>query len=91
MIGHGNAKASRVPAPLAGLCSIVPGIGQIVIGRVQRGLILLASFASIAGLLAWRIDLLAHREPTVWDKLSKAAGRRPLFVGLIIGDRKSVV
>jgi phosphonate transport system permease protein len=84
MIGQ-EKKASRVPAPLAGFCSLVPGIGQIVIGRIQRGFILLASFASILGLLAWRIDLLAHREPTLWDKLAKAAGRRPFFIGLILG------
>ncbi len=85
MIGQNTRKGSPIPAPLAGFCSIIPGVGQIIIGRVQRGIILLTSYASIVGLSIWRIDLLAHREPIFWDKLIKAAGRRPFFIGLVLG------
>lgn len=78
-------KPSKVPAPAAGALSIIPGLGQILVGMVRRGFLLIASFATIIGLAAWRVHLLAHREPTAIAKLSKAIDRRPFFIGLLIG------
>jgi phosphonate transport system permease protein len=78
-------KPSKIPGPAASVISIVPGLGQIFVGMVRRGFLLIVSFATILGLAAWRVHLLAHREPTALAKLSKAVDRRPLFIGLVIG------
>ena len=81
-----ETKKSLVPAPVAGVASLIlPGVGQILARKIWRGLLILGSLASIVGLIAWRIDLLAHREPTAMAKLSRAFDRRPFFVGLMIG------
>jgi phosphonate transport system permease protein len=81
-----EAKKSLVPAPFAGVASLIlPGVGQILARKLRRGLLILGSLASIIGLIAWRIDLLAHREPTAMAKLSRAFDRRPFFIGFIIG------
>ena len=80
-----ETKKSLVPAPLAGLISLVlPGVGQVLAGKIWRGLLVLGSFISVIGLLAWRIDALAHREPTAMAKLTRALERRPFFIGLMI-------
>jgi phosphonate transport system permease protein len=73
---------SPVAAAIASL--ILPGLGQIINRQIKRGLLLLASLATTISLLAWRIHLLAHREPSAMDKLIKAFDRRPFFVILII-------
>ncbi len=72
------------PAVATVASALVPGLGQILGRAIQRGLLLFGSVASILLMLAWRVQLLAHREPTAMDKLAKAFGRRPFFVGLII-------
>ena len=58
---------------------IVPGLGQVLSRCIQRGLLLFASFASITLMLGWRVNLLAHREPTALAMLRKAFQRRPFF------------
>ncbi len=70
-------------SPLAAfVCSVcVPGLGQIITGKLQKGLLFLGSFATIVGLLMWRVHLLAHREVGAWDKLVKALSRAPVFTG----------
>ena len=78
-------SSSRVPPLAAAAASIVPGIGQIITGNVRRGSLFLLSIATIAGLLGWRVHLLAHREATALAKFIKAVDRRPLFIGLILG------
>jgi phosphonate transport system permease protein len=81
-----ETKKSFVPAPIAGVASLIlPGVGQILARRIWRGLLVLGSFVSIVGLIAWRIDILAHREPTAIAKLTEALSDRPFFVGLMIG------
>ncbi len=73
------------PPAVAGLASLlVPGLGQILDRLVQRGLLLFGSMVTILAMLAWRIALLAHREPTPWAMLAKAVSRRPFFIGLIL-------
>ena len=68
------------PAFAAVLSFLIPGLGQILLMRIRRGLLLLASVATIAALFAWRVRLLAHREPTVAAVIRKAVDRRPFFV-----------
>jgi phosphonate transport system permease protein len=81
----GNTRPSRIPAPLAGIASlIIPGLGQVLSLSIQRGLLLFGSIAAIVTMLGWRIKLLAHLEPTALAMLGKAFSRRPLFIGLII-------
>jgi phosphonate transport system permease protein len=80
-----NSRPSRIPAPLAGIASlIVPGLGQVLGLSIQRGLLLFGSSAAIIAMLGWRVKLLAHLEPTAMAMLGKAFGRRPFFIGLIL-------
>jgi phosphonate transport system permease protein len=79
-------RPSLVPAPAAGLASLViPGLGQALARKIGRGLLILSALLSIIGLMAWRVLGLAHREPTPMAMLTKAFTRRPFFVGLVIG------
>ena len=81
-----ETSQSLVPAPLAGVISLIlPGVGQMLAKKIWRGALILGSMVSIVGLLAWRIDALAHREPTMIAKLTKALDRRPFFVAIMIG------
>ncbi len=76
-----EAQPSLVPPPVAGIASLLlPGLGQVLARETRRGLLLLGSFVSIVGLLAWRIYDLAHLEPGPLAMVSKAIQRRPLFV-----------
>ncbi len=81
-----ESAQSLVSPPVAGVASLLlPGVGQFLARKVWRGILILGSVISVIGLLAWRIDALAHREPTAMAKLTRAFGRRPFFVGLMIG------
>jgi phosphonate transport system permease protein len=76
---------SLTPAPINGVASLLlPGLGQILARRFWRGLLILASLASIMGLLAWRIVGLAHRQPTPLAMLTRALNRRPFFIGAML-------
>jgi hypothetical protein len=80
-----NSRSPLIPAPVAGIGSlIVPGLGQVLAGSIQRGLLLFGSMAAIVAMLGWRIKVLAHLEPTAMAMLTKAFSRRPFFVGLIL-------
>lgn len=80
-----SEKQSWIPAPAAGVISLlIPGLGQLLTRQIQRGLLLLGSTVTIVLILGWRINLLAHREPTVWAMITKAIQRRPFFIGLIV-------
>ncbi|MFP4443053.1 MAG: hypothetical protein ACLFST_08045, partial [Spirochaetia bacterium] len=63
-----NLKPSRqelntsVPPLLAGFLSlIIPGLGQVAIKRVQRGILLFLSFITALGIFIWRIAELGRR------------------------------
>ena len=74
-----------VHAAAAGILSlIIPGLGQVLGRQIQRGILLLGSLVTLSGLFAWRIQLLAHREPDAWAKFVKALGRRPAFVLIVL-------
>lgn len=79
-----NTSPSIVSGPVAAVSSlIIPGLGQILAGKIRRGILLLSSFSSMFVILFWRIHLLAHREVGMYAKLQKAFSRRPLFVGFL--------
>ena len=74
----------KVPPPLAALASLVlPGLGQVLCLQVRRGLLLLGAMASIVLIFRWRIDLLAHLDPTLGAKLAHAFRLRPAFLILV--------
>ncbi|NLE44063.1 MAG: phosphonate ABC transporter, permease protein PhnE [Chloroflexi bacterium] len=77
-------RSSLVPAPVAGLASLViPGLGQILARQLQRGLILLGSIVSIAGLGLWRIHTLGRQQTGFWARYARALDRQPGFVALL--------
>ncbi|HUV07650.1 MAG TPA: phosphonate ABC transporter, permease protein PhnE [Spirochaetia bacterium] len=74
----------HVPPGLAYVASlVVPGLGQMLARRIQRGLLLLGAMVSIVLMAGWRVSVLAHREPTAMAMLRKAFDRRPVFVAVI--------
>jgi phosphonate transport system permease protein len=76
---------SLVPAPISAVLSfILPGLGQVLAGQIQRGLLMLGSIVSILGLLAWRVSLLARFETGALAQFTRALERRPFFVGFIL-------
>lgn len=57
LVNDEELKPSLVPPVIAAILSvIVPGLGQILARAFRRGLLLLASFISILGLLLWRAN-----------------------------------
>lgn len=75
----------RLPPAAAAVASLlVPGLGQVLNRLVQRGLLLFGSMVTILLMFGWRVNVLAHREPTAWAMFIKAIGRRPFFIGLIL-------
>ena len=66
------------------LSLIIPGLGQIYRKQFQRGILLLLSFTSSAGLFIWRVTLLAHRHSGFLPVLKKAFSRTPFFIGFLI-------
>ena len=70
---------------LAGLLSIIPGLGHIVIGVWERGLGFLGSIATLIGLSIWRIVVIAYRQTTWAERIPVAFRRQPILYVLIIG------
>ncbi len=69
-----------VTSPVAALLSLViPGLGQMFSTHVRRGLLLLASLASIIGLLIWRVSLLGRLVDGFFPTLAKAVDKAPFF------------
>jgi phosphonate transport system permease protein len=85
---HENVrKPSLVPAPLAGLASLViPGLGQALARSLRRGLILFFSFSTIVGLTAWRFTLAAPRDTGWFNIIKKGLRLDPflIFVSVLI-------
>ena len=81
-----ESRPSLVPPPAAGIASLVlPGLGQILALEIQRGLLLLGSIATVAGILTWRISLLAPRRTGALSKIGRALHQHPIFVILALG------
>ncbi|MFP4442941.1 MAG: phosphonate ABC transporter, permease protein PhnE [Spirochaetia bacterium] len=86
-----NLKPSRkelntsVPPLLAGFLSLlIPGLGQVVIKRVQRGILLFLSFITALGIFTWRIAELGRRVDTVSEKISRAFDLGTAFFILVL-------
>ncbi len=78
-------KKSLLSPPMAGFLSlIVPGLGQILTGFWQRGMLILISAASLIGIMQWRIADLGRRAGTGWPAFLRALQRRPFFVSVVI-------
>lgn len=79
------SQSQRLSPPVAGLTSLfIPGLGQILLGQVGRGFLLMTTWASIIGLLLWRVQELAPTRVGQLAKLSKAFQRQPMFMGLMV-------
>ena len=83
--GKTDAGLSLVGPPAAALLSLIlPGLGHVLAGAWQRGLLLFFSLGSSAGLLAWRIRLAARREDEAIKILLKAIRLQPLLAVLVV-------
>ncbi|RJQ40591.1 MAG: phosphonate ABC transporter, permease protein PhnE [Anaerolineaceae bacterium] len=73
-------KPSLVPPIIASLLSaIIPGLGQFLARAYKRGLIILPSFLTMAGLLAWRIYLEGRRYTDIKTIVLKAFQFSPIL------------
>lgn len=77
-------ETPRPPAlvpPLVGALAslLIPGLGQVLGRAIRRGLLLFASFITLAGLLIWRIRLAAPRDDLWGDIISKAFHLQPFL------------
>jgi phosphonate transport system permease protein len=82
-------KPSLVPPIIASILSaIIPGLGQMLARAFKRGLTILLSFVTIAGLLAWRIYLEGRRYTDIKTIILKAFQFSPIlrfvFILLIV-------
>jgi phosphonate transport system permease protein len=78
-------RPRRVPPAIAGLTSLlIPGMGQILVGQIGRGLLLMGSWASIFGLLIWRANELAPNRVGAIAMLRRALERQPIFMLLMV-------
>ena len=76
---------TKVSSPVAGLVSLlVPGLGQVIIGQVYRGILLLLATASALGIYIWRISELGRRVTGVAAKFAKAAELNRTFAVLAV-------
>ena len=78
-------KPSLVPPFIASILSaIIPGLGQILARAYNRGIIILASFASIGGLLVWRIYDEGRRYVELKEIISKAYKFSPILMVITV-------
>src|SRR6056297_3066113 len=74
---------SPISAPVAAILSLLlPGLGQIIARKIQRGMLLFGAFISIFGLFVWRIKVLGRLADGFWPSLFKALERAPFFAGI---------
>ena len=62
----------------------IPGLGQIILGQVRRGIFALSGFLTALGMAYWRFSLLAPRETTLLGIVRRSLERRPTFVTLVL-------
>ncbi len=83
--GGKNYKRSLVPDWLAAIFSLIlPGLGQVLAGAFQRGLLIFVSFVTIGGLTWWRFVLAAPRDTGFMNIARKAIHLQPLLILLTI-------
>ncbi len=82
--GH-ETRPSRLSPPVAGVTSLlIPGLGQMLLGQVGRGFLLMGTWASIIGLLIWRVNELAPTRVGQLAKIRRAFERQPLFIIVMV-------
>lgn len=68
-----NKKTSGISSPIALILSIpVPGLGQLVSGKIKRGILLFGSFLTLALLYGWRMKTIGRREAGLVEIMEKA-------------------
>lgn len=72
----------KILLPIAS--AFVPGLGQVLCGKIRRGILLFFSFITALALTLWRFREIAHRETTVTEIISKVYRMHPSFIILII-------
>ncbi len=78
-------KKSLVPPAIAALVSLLlPGVGHMLAGAFRKGLTLLISFASIAGLWIWRVRVIARREPNFFSMFQKSIQLQPIILVILV-------
>lgn len=78
-------KPSLVSPFLAAILSlIIPGLGQILARTIRRGMIILFSFITIIGLMAWRFVETARRDTGLINIIKKGWKLDPALVILSI-------
>ena len=63
---------------------IFPGLGQIFARELRRGILLIFSYVTIAGLLIWRILQAGRRYKDLVEKISKAYEFEPILILITI-------
>lgn len=78
-------KPSFVPPVVAAfLSAILPGLGQFLARSYRKGAVLLFSFITILGLMAWRFKLAAPRDDTWQTIIPKAFHLQPLMIWVTV-------
>jgi phosphonate transport system permease protein len=73
-------KKSLLPPFVNSIFSaVLPGLGQMFAREIKRGVILLMSFVTIGGLLAWRISIAGRRYEEIIVKIQKAFYLEPIL------------
>lgn len=79
-------KSSLVPPAIAAFCSlIIPGLGHMLARSFRKGLLVLASLASIIALWVWRIRIVGRLEDTFLDAVKKSFYLEPVLLIVAIG------
>jgi phosphonate transport system permease protein len=84
-VAESRPKTSLLPPPVAGLVSLaVPGLGHILTGYWQKGILILLSVVSLLGIINWRASELGRLAGTGLPAFVRALERRPFFISLVI-------
>ena len=76
----GELKKSILPPIVNSIVSaVLPGAGQMFAREFKRGIVLLMSFITIGGLLAWRISIAGRRYDDLLVKVQKAFYLEPIL------------
>jgi phosphonate transport system permease protein len=79
-----SSRTKLAPVVPAVASLVLPGLGQLITGHIRRGLLMLASMATIVAMAGWRFRLIARLEMAPWDTFVRAVERRPFFVLLVV-------
>jgi len=68
-----NKKTTGISPLFSLILSIpIPGLGQIISGKIRRGLLLAGSFITLALLYGWRMKTIGRRETGIVEIMQKA-------------------